>query len=726
MPVGETQTFRFGPFQLDTQCGQLRKDGLGLKLQGQPVQILQILLEKSGQLVTREELRQRLWASDTFVDFDHSLNTAIKKLRQALGDEAGTPRYIETLPKRGYRFIGSVNAENSQHSSADTGPPADDVFRQIAVTLADAAITIETKSRMRTRRLRTLTLALVALLGIAIGSYWITSPQSVPRVVASRVLTKTGYPKDFLVKPLSDGRSLYFFEKRPTGWVTMQVPLAGGDTSEFHSVGWLSDISSDGLRFLSVVGRAQPPGTSLDSTPTDTWVQTLPDRQARLVVKNSDWPIWDGDDAILFLRNNPSELYRVKADGMDLKRLAAVPNMLLPHLSPDRQRIRFVAGPPSTRLWELDDAGHELRPEIDGRRLVLGGSWTADSKWYFFTHWDGNQWNVSVASEGGHWWRTPVPPQQVTFGPLSIGAPTVSADGRHLYAVGRQSRGQLSVYDAARMSFVPYFSGISACFTDFSRDGRWIAYVAYPEGTLWRSRIDGSDRRQLTIPPMAVVNPRWSPDDRLIVFTDFSNGNRNEMDFDTPHRLYLISADGGSPMLINAGPVNPLDPVWSPDGNSIAYSGSGAGDRSAKVRILDIRTQKSIEVPGSEGLWSPRWSLDGKHLVALSPGYPSDKLMLFSFSTVKWDELASGGTFDWPSWSHDSDFVFAKDGETLVRIAISNGQREVVASLNGIKSIAYPFDWLTIGWYGLTPDDRPITTRDTGIEEIYAFDLEYK
>ena len=108
MPVGEKHTFRFGPFELDTQCGQLRKDGVGLKLQGQPIQILEILLEKPGQLVTREEIRQRLWTSDTFVDFDHSLNTAVKKLRQTLGDEADTPRYIETLPKRGYRFIGEV------------------------------------------------------------------------------------------------------------------------------------------------------------------------------------------------------------------------------------------------------------------------------------------------------------------------------------------------------------------------------------------------------------------------------------------------------------------------------------------------------------------------------------------------------------------------------------------------------------------------------------------
>ena len=113
MPVGEKHKLRFGPFQLDTQFGQVSKDGIVLKLQGQPVQILEILLEKPGELVTREELRQRLWASDTFVDFDHSLNTGIKKLRQALSDEADTPRYIQTLPKRGYRFIAPVDGSRA-------------------------------------------------------------------------------------------------------------------------------------------------------------------------------------------------------------------------------------------------------------------------------------------------------------------------------------------------------------------------------------------------------------------------------------------------------------------------------------------------------------------------------------------------------------------------------------------------------------------------------------
>src|SRR2546425_12806005 len=101
---------RFGTFELHGQAGELLKDGIRIRLQEQPLQILQILLEHPGKVVTREELKKRIWPSDTFVDFDHGINNAIKRLREALADTAETPRYIETLPRRGYRFIKSVNA----------------------------------------------------------------------------------------------------------------------------------------------------------------------------------------------------------------------------------------------------------------------------------------------------------------------------------------------------------------------------------------------------------------------------------------------------------------------------------------------------------------------------------------------------------------------------------------------------------------------------------------
>jgi|SRR5271165_1078272 len=119
VPQNNRRVARFGVFELDLSAGELRKNGVRLRLQGQPFQVLALLLERAGGVVTREELRQSLWPSDTFVDFDHSLNTAINKVREALGDSASSPRYVETLARRGYRFIGQV-----QNDGLDVPPAA--------------------------------------------------------------------------------------------------------------------------------------------------------------------------------------------------------------------------------------------------------------------------------------------------------------------------------------------------------------------------------------------------------------------------------------------------------------------------------------------------------------------------------------------------------------------------------------------------------------------------
>ena len=112
---------RFGVFELDLSAGELRKNGVKLRLQGQPLQVLALLLERAGEVVSREELRQKLWPSDTFVDFDHSVNTAINKVREVLGDSATVPRYVETIPRRGYRFIGPVQA-NAAPANPEPAP----------------------------------------------------------------------------------------------------------------------------------------------------------------------------------------------------------------------------------------------------------------------------------------------------------------------------------------------------------------------------------------------------------------------------------------------------------------------------------------------------------------------------------------------------------------------------------------------------------------------------
>jgi cholera toxin transcriptional activator len=135
VPRPHHRVVRFGVFELDRNAGELRKSGVKLRLQGQPFQVLTLLLDRAGEVVTREELQQQLWPSDTFVDFDHSLNTAINKVREALGDSASSPRYVETLARRGYRFIASVETPLSPDEILQAAPLAPQAVPTDAVRL---------------------------------------------------------------------------------------------------------------------------------------------------------------------------------------------------------------------------------------------------------------------------------------------------------------------------------------------------------------------------------------------------------------------------------------------------------------------------------------------------------------------------------------------------------------------------------------------------------------
>ena len=161
---------RFGTFELDLDSGELRRSGVKLKLQEQPFRLLAMLLERPGEVVTREEVRERLWSADTFVDFDHSLNTAIKKLRQALGDSAENPRFIETLARRGYRFIAPVGAADMAVRSGPTAPdvplPGADAAPPIR-HMAPAADTAASRAHARQVRIAILALACVGVLMLA-------------------------------------------------------------------------------------------------------------------------------------------------------------------------------------------------------------------------------------------------------------------------------------------------------------------------------------------------------------------------------------------------------------------------------------------------------------------------------------------------------------------------------------------------------------------------------
>jgi Tol biopolymer transport system component len=319
-----------------------------------------------------------------------------------------------------------------------------------------------------------------------------------------------------------------------------------------------------------------------------------------------------------------------------------------------------------------------------------------------------------MAEKRGLLRKTRSEPAELTTGPLSYFSPVASADGKKLFAIGSQQRGELARFNQKTQQFEPYLSSISADGVDFSKDGQWVTYTSYPEGNLWRSKADGSERLQLTFPPVHVGLPRWSPDGKQIVFTSFRRGRGL--------KTFLVSAEGGAPQQLTDEGRNEGDANWSPDGNLLVYwsSSSWPPGSDLAINILDLRTHKVSVVPGSEGLFSPHWSPDGRYIAALKT--KSFGSMLFDFKTKKWVELENLSTA-FPNWSRNGNYVYfhsSGSDAALYRVRVSNRELEKIVSLRGIR--------LTIGaigtWCGLAPDDSPLVLRDVGTQEIYALDLQ--
>ena len=708
-PAITSRVFRFGLFELDLIARELRKSGIRIKLQEQPLLILEMLLERPGAIVTREELKRRLWSGDTFVDFDLGLNSAVKKLRQALNDDPENPRFVETLYRRGYRFIGPINGSANGETRLESPPPAlaPSVDSTPAPKLAPATFT-------RGTRLALYGAAAVLLLAFLAAGLRLILSRS-PRVLGYTQITHDGLAKGEM---FTDGERLYFVELEGDHFVVSQVSVAGGETSVVSTAfenAVVADVSSDGSSLL--VGSFRGTGKS-----AELWSVPLPSGAPRRVGDFvADSATWSPDAKQLFFSRGP-DIFEADHDGSQPRKLATVGSQVSNlRLSPDGRKLRFDVSDTrngSSAIWELEPRGSNLHPllpawNIEPRECC--GKWTPDGRYFLFQSVRDGRTNVWALPEKSSWWWRENAPVQLTNGPLNFSSPAASSDGKRIFTVGAQPRGELIRYDS-RSRFVPYLGGISASDLAFSPDGQWIAYVSVPELQLWRSKIDGSARRQLTPDSITTGLPRWSPDGTQIVFMGET--------FRSGWRAYIISSDGTGLRELVASAEAGYDPNWSPDGKSVVLTLNDAGSPSSVadgpgIVVLDLSSGQISPLPGAKQMFSPRWSPDGRHIAAITDD--SQKLMLLERDTLEWQELVSL-PIGYPSWSRDGKYLYfdttLTEDAALFRVRISDRKLERLVGLSGMHRL-----WGHLGsWTGLTPDDSPLLLRDVSSQEIYAID----
>ncbi len=547
--------------------------------------------------------------------------------------------------------------------------------------------------------------------------YFLSRPVPPPRILRTLQLTNTNRPKSGVV---TDGSRLYFTQNIEGQSVLSQVSVTGGETfpipTSLENTGFSNvfDISPDGSALL--MNTAQ--GTSLDGP---LWsVPVLGGSPRRLGSIEGHAGAWSLDGkSLVFAKGN--ELFVARNDGTDPRRIltAAGPSSDL-RWSPDGSALRFTVNDPATNIRSILESSpnggnaHLLLPAWNSPASESSGNWMPGGKYFVFQALRDGTTTIWTRNEhGGLLHSKPQEPTLLTTGPMNVGNPVPSRDGKKLFVQGWQPRGEVVRYDFKSGHFTPYLAGISALGLDFSRDGEWVAYNDGSSGTMWRSKLDGTQKLQLVFPPLEAYLPRWSPSGKQIAFFGHPPGE--------PWQLFLVPSGGGSPELVYRSKSNLADPNWSPNGNSLVFGENSLNNQGSAIYLLDLRTRAATKLPGSDGLYSPRWSPDGRYIVALT--LDSLKLMLFDTTTQKWSELARIFVA-YPNWSRDSRYIFF-DGildneEGFYRVQLSNGKLERLFSLRGFQAAGGAFG----NWSGLAPDDSPLLARDASVQELYALDLD--
>jgi Tol biopolymer transport system component/DNA-binding winged helix-turn-helix (wHTH) protein len=691
----------FDVYEVDLRAGEVRKHGCRVPLEQRPFRALELLLQHSPAVVTREELQKQLWPEGVFVDFDHGLNKAIGKVRRALNDSAANPRFIQTVGRRGYRFIGSLT------STSNLLPP---IASQLTGLPSPTDAT--EKARPKLRHTQMLPWLGAASIVVSFIAYLLRPTTPKPEVVSVVQLTKSG--DAWPLEPMAtDGPRLYYqsfgFSDSAANWRLKQVLLNGneetvipGTSGRIHSFR-IRGLSADDTEFLG-----------LSRVRGETWIPvTLPvvgGSQRRLGSFLADDVAWSHDGRILaFARGH--HLSVCNPDGTGERALATLPgDITYLTWSPDDRRLSFTVLTERQTLWEVGADGQGLHEQLrnwPGKPMECCGTWTPNARYFVFRSRRDGASNLWALEEKPAWWRRRSSvPVQLTFGPVNYYQPLSSRNGKTIFAIGALRSGELVRYDAKRKDFVRFQDGRSADQLQFSRDGRWVAYVSVPDRTLWRARSDGSESFQLTFPPMQVdARPHWSPDGKRIAFAAKHPGELL--------RLYTVSANDGKLEPLPPEASSQATPDWMTEEEALIYGSVPEVDRPASIALyrMDLQTGRRARLVGTDGLYNPLWSPDGKHLAASDAG--TQQLFLVDLKSGKRRQLSSPAVY--PIWSTDSKYLYyLVHDQEIFRVRVPDGYEEKVLDI--------PFR-LESGSFGVDQDGAPIVLREHGHYDVYSLSL---
>jgi Tol biopolymer transport system component/DNA-binding winged helix-turn-helix (wHTH) protein len=720
---------RFGLFEADLARGTLSRHGISLRIQEQPFRILDQLLRQQGEIVTREQLCQVLWPEGTHVNFDGSLNAALKKLRAVLQDDAENPRFIETVPRQGYRFVAPVHIINDvpatvlagQVAGLENGDASVEVRLRLHPEFSQELAAGASWDRQRAERAQRWFDFLLLTVAIVFGSwllFFIVYP--VPRPSVQRMNRITNAARiDEWGGIVSDGTRIFFLEREAGRWKLMQTSVEGGNaevmSAPFENTR-LFAVSPDHSQFL--IGQFSRRD---DEMPLWLWpVQGGEPR--RLGQATGHDPAWSPDGTqIVFVRGQ--NLYSVRRDGTQLRQLAHFEGS--PHApawSPDGETIRFTVdlgeyGTPS--IWQISADGNGAHPLLPGSTPPSNqsaGNWTADGKYFLFSGCEQYECNLWAMRDAWSWFRrshhTPFP---LTSGPDVLHVTIPTQTGSRIFAFSFRSRRELEKFDPRTMRASMLSLDTLAQEASISPDGQMVVYSNRPDGSMWRSNTDGSQRLRLTSAPLGGLSPRWSPKGEQILFTGIRN--------DQPRQIYLLASDGGALRPVLPKGWEGINADWSPDGYRIAVS-----MRNLKIHphyalfTLEPTTAIWKELPDSNEFSEPRWSPDGRYIAALDSS--NHHLLLFDVQKGKWSALASGGYLEAPYWSSDGSSIYFQDQlddrESVFRADVATQRVQLVLGFGEILRVSATHCFFS----GLGRDGSIYVMLERGLTDIYALDLD--